>query len=132
MSSIFTKIINNELPAFRIFENDLIICILTIEPIQQGHCLVIPKTEVNHWMDVEENEFIEVYQQAKKIGKAIKMATGSKRVAQAVVGLEVPHFHLHLIPMWDPTDLDFKKSRPSSKEDLKKMQEKIVSCLNEI
>lgn len=130
MSSVFTKIINNELPAYRIFENDLVISFLTIEPIQLGHTLVVPKTEVNHWMDVNEEEYLEVYLQAKKIAKAIQKATGSKRVAQAVVGLEVPHFHLHLIPMWDPTDLDFKKSRPSSKEEMLMMQEKILSYLN--
>lgn len=130
MSSVFTKIINNELPAYRILENDLVISFLTIEPIQLGHTLVVPKTEVNHWMDVNEEEYLEVYLQAKKIAKAIQKATGSKRVAQAVVGLEVPHFHLHLIPMWDPTDLDFKKSRPSSKEEMLMMQEKILSYLN--
>lgn len=129
MSSVFTKIINNELPAYRIFENDKIISFLTIEPIQLGHCLVIPKTEVDHWMDVNDEEYEEVYKQAKVIANAIKKATGSKRVAQAVVGLEVPHFHLHLIPMWDPTDLDFKKSRPSTAEQMKEMQEKILSYL---
>ena len=130
MSSIFTKIINNELPAFRVFENDQIISFLTIEPIHLGHTLVIPKTEVDHWMDVHDDEDLEVYKQAKVIAKAIKQATGSTRVAQAVVGLEVPHFHLHLIPMWSPSDLDFKKARPSSNEEMKLMQEKIISYLN--
>jgi len=132
MSSVFTKIINNELPAYRVFENDQVISFLTIEPINLGHCLVVPKTEVDHWMDVSDNEYFEVYKQAKIIGKAIKSATGSTRVAQAVVGLEVAHFHLHLIPMWDPTDLDFKKSKPSQPEEMKKMQEKIISCLNNL
>lgn len=130
MGSIFTKIINNELPAYRIFENEKIISFLTIEPIQLGHTLVIPKTEVNHWMDVPETEYIEVYKQAKIIAKAIQKATSSTRVAQAVVGLEVPHFHLHLIPMWDPSDLDFKKARPSSKEDMEMIQKKILSFLD--
>ena len=130
MSSIFTKIINNELPAYRIFENEKVISFLTIEPIQLGHTLVIPKTEVDHWMDVSEEEYTEVYKQAKVIAKAIQKATGSTRVAQAVVGLEVPHFHLHLIPMWDPTDLDFRKAKPSTKEEMHLIQEKILSNLN--
>ena len=130
MSSVFTKIINNELPAYRIFENEKVISFLTIEPIQLGHCLVVPKTEIDHWMDVPEDEYREVYQQAKRIACAIKKATGSTRVAQAVVGLEVPHFHLHLIPMWDPSDLDFKKARPSSAEKMSEIQEKILSCLD--
>lgn len=130
MSSVFTKIINNELPAYRIFENDKVISFLTIEPIQLGHCLVIPKTEVDHWMDTDDQEYLEVYKQAKVIARAIQQATGSTRVAQAVVGLEVPHFHLHLIPMWDPSDLDFKKAKPSSEEDMKMIQEKIIKYLN--
>ena len=92
MPSIFTKIINNELPAYRIFENDKIISFLTIEPIHPGHTLVIPKTEVDHWMDVPTDEYQEVYFQAQKIGKAIQKVTNSTRVAQAVVGLEVPTF----------------------------------------
>ena len=129
MDSVFTKIINNELPAYRILENDKVISFLTIEPIHLGHCLVIPKTQVDHWMDVNEDEYFEVYTQAKKIARAIKKATNSTRVAQAVVGLEVPHFHLHLIPMWNPSDLDFKKARPSSAEEMKTMQEKILQHL---
>jgi histidine triad (HIT) family protein len=130
MPSIFTKIINNELPAYRIFENDKIISFLTIEPIQPGHTLVVPKTEIDHWMDVPESEYQEVYNQAKKIAQAIKLVTGSTRVAQAVVGLEVPHFHLHLIPMWEPSDLDFKKARQASKEDLILIQKKLTSALD--
>jgi histidine triad (HIT) family protein len=129
MSSVFTKIINNELPAYKIFENDKIISILTIEPIHLGHCLVIPKTEVDHWMDVQDDEYLEVYKQAKVIARAIQSATGSTRVAQAVVGLEVSHFHLHLIPMWEPSDLDFKKSKASTKEEMKEIQDKILSYL---
>ena len=130
MSSIFTKIINNELPAYRIFENDKVISFLTIEPIHPGHTLIIPKTEVDHWMNVPEDEYKEVYFQAQKIGKAIQKVTNSTRVAQAVVGLEVPHFHLHLIPMWQPSDLDFKKATPATSDDLKLMQEKILGELN--
>lgn len=130
MPSIFTKIINNELPAYRIFENDKIISFLTIEPIHHGHTLVIPKTEVDHWMDVPESEYQEVYNQAKKIAQAIKNVTGSTRVAQAVVGLEVPHFHLHLIPMWKPSDLDFKKAKRASDEELTNIQNKLTNELN--
>ena len=130
MSSVFTKIINNELPAFRIFENDKVISFLTIEPINLGHTLVIPKTEVDHWMNVQDEEYFEVYSKAKVIAKAIQKATDSPRVAQAVVGLEVPHFHLHLIPMWDPSDLDFKKASPSTPQEMEMMQKKIISHLN--
>ena len=130
MPSIFTKIINNELPAYRIFENDKVISFLTIEPIHPGHTLVIPKTEVDHWMDVLKDEYQEAYFQAQKIGKAIQKVTSSTRVAQAVVGLEVPHFHLHLILMWTPSDLDFKKAKRANDEELMIIQQRLTIELN--
>ena len=131
MSSVFTKIIEGSLPCYKLFENDKIMSFLTIEPIQLGHALVIPKTEIDHWLDVDDETYLEVHRQAKVIGKAIQQATNSPRVAQAVVGLEVPHFHLHLIPMWTPDDLDFRKAKPSTQEEMKTMQERILKHLSQ-
>ena len=85
MSSVFTKIIEGSLPCYKLFENDKIISFLTIEPIQLGHALVIPKAEIDHWLDVDDETYLEVHRQAKVIGKAIQLATNSPRVAQAVV-----------------------------------------------
>ena len=99
-------------------ENDLIISFLSIAPIQLGHTLIIPKQEIDHWIDVDDESYFEVYRQAKVVGTAIHKATNSPRVAQGVVGLEVPHFHLHLVPMWGPDDLDFKKAKSRSESEL--------------
>jgi len=129
MSSIFTKIINGELPCYKLLENDLIISFLTIAPIQLGHSLIIPKKEIDHWIDVDDDSYFEVYRQAKVIGSAIHKATNSTRVAQGVVGLEVPHFHLHLVPMWTPDDLDFKKAKSRPDEEMQAIHQKILSYL---
>ena len=129
MSSIFTKIIHGELPCYKILENDLIISFLTIEPIQLGHSLIIPKKETDHWIDVDDDSYFEVYRQAKIIGLAIQKATNSPRIAQGVVGLEVPHFHLHLIPMWAPDDLDFRKAKSRPDEEMQSIHQKILSYL---
>ena len=129
MSSIFTKIIKGELPCYKILENDLVISFLTIAPIQLGHALVIPKKEIDHWLDVDNESYFEVYRQAKTIGTAIQKATNSPRVAKGVIGLEVPHFHLHLVPMWDHDDLNFKKAKSRSDEEMRSIHEKIMSHL---
>ena len=131
MSSVFTKIIEVTLPSYKLFENEKIISFLTIEPIQKGHALVVPKTEIDHWLDVDDDTYLEVHRQAKVIGKAIQKVTDSPRIAQAVVGLEVPHFHLHLIPMWAPDDLDFRKAKACSQEEMKMVQEKILTHLSQ-
>ncbi|MGZ3694903.1 MAG: HIT family protein [Bdellovibrionota bacterium] len=129
MASIFTKIIAGELPAYRIFENDLVISFLTIDPIRGGHTLVVPKTEVDAFMDVSNPEYQEVFRVAQIIGKAIKTATGCERVGMAVQGFEVRHFHLHLIPMWSPADFDFKKATRMAPAQLEEMQAKIKAKL---
>ena len=130
MSSVFTKIINQELPCYKIYENDLIISFLTIEPTQLGHSLIVPKKEIDHWLDVEEPYFSEIFKYSKVIGKAIQKATMAPRIGTEIQGWEVPHFHLHIIPMWRPSDLDLRNAKPRSKEEMEAIQTKIVSCLN--
>lgn len=130
MSSIFTKIINGELPAYRLFENEHIISFLTIAPINPGHALIIPKIEVDHFSDVPEPYYSAVHQFAKPLSKAIKEVTGCVRVGSAVVGLEVPHFHLHLIPLFQASDLNFKNAKNASAEELARIQQAITEKLN--
>jgi len=132
MSSIFTKIINGELPCYKIHEDELTITFLTIQPIQLGHTLIVPKKEVNHFIDADDESFQRVFYNAKKIGKAIHKATGCKRVGAAIVGFEVPHFHYHLIPMYDASDLDFKKAKSRTEEEMKDIQNKITSALSSL
>lgn len=129
MASVFTKIINGELPCYKIHEDELTISILTIEPIHLGHALVIPKSEVNHWFDVPEKAFQQVQMNAQKLGKAIQLATGCSRVLTAAIGFEVHHYHLHLIPAWSMDDLNFKKAQKRSDTEMKQILDKIKSHL---
>lgn len=129
MSSLFTKIINGELPSYKIHEDELTISILALDQVNPGHVLVIPKMEVNHWFDVPENIFNRVNANAQKIAKAIIKATECPRVGTMVAGFEVPHYHLHLIPAWSIPDLDFKKAKRLSGNEMETIQNKIVSML---
>ncbi|MBX2995037.1 MAG: HIT family protein [Bdellovibrionaceae bacterium] len=129
MASVFTKIISGEIPSYKIHEDDLTITILTIEPIHLGHCLVIPKQEVNHWYDVPEAAYLQVQKNAQKVAKAIKAVTGCSRVLTAAIGFEVQHYHLHLIPAWSMADLNFSKASKRSETEMKEIQEKIRAAL---
>lgn len=130
MASVFTKIINGEIPCYKLHEDELTISILTIEPINLGHALVIPKQEVNHWFDVPELTSARVQLNAQKLGRALKAATGCPRVLTAAVGFEVPHYHLHLIPAWSMDDLNFKKASKRTDAEMKEIQKKITEQLN--
>jgi len=127
--SIFTRIMKGELPSYKIYENEHVFAFLSIDPIQPGHTLVVPRTEINHFSDVPEPEYQAVFAAAKPLSRAIQAASGCKRVGMAVVGLEVPHFHLHLIPLFGAEDLDFRKARRISEEEMKSMQVKITGKL---
>lgn len=130
MASIFTKIIQGELPSFKIHEDELTISILALDQVNLGHVLVIPKQEVNHWFDVPEKTYTQLQLNSQKIGKAIQKATGCPRVGIMVAGFEVPHYHLHLIPAWSIPDLDFKRAKRRSETEMKEIQDKIISILN--
>jgi histidine triad (HIT) family protein len=129
MPSVFTKIIQGELPAYKLHEDELTISILTIEPIHAGHALVIPKREVNHWFEVPEKDYLQVQINAQKIGKAIQAATGCPRVLTAAIGFEVQHYHLHLIPAWSMADLSFAKAHKLPEDEMKDIQAKILKHL---
>lgn len=132
MASVFTKIIQGELPCYKIHEDDLTISFLAMDQVNLGHTLVIPKKEVNHWFDVPEADYIRVALNAQKIGKAIMQATGCKRVLTTAVGFEVPHYHLHLIPAWSMADLSFAKAQRRSEAEMKDIQHKLVEALKSI
>lgn len=125
MASVFTKIINGELPAYRIYEDEKILSFLAIDQVNLGHTLVISKQEINHWTEVPEETYSHLHLVSQKIGKAILKATGSPRVGQIVAGFEVPHYHLHLIPAWSIPDLDFKRAKRCSETEMTDMMNKI-------
>lgn len=130
MASIFTKIINGELPSYKIHEDELTFSFLALDQVNLGHVLVIPKQEVNHWFDVPEKTYIQVQLNAQKIAKAIKSATNCPRVGVMVAGFEVQHYHVHLIPAWSIPDLDFKRASRRSEAEMKDIQKKIQTALD--
>ncbi|MBT4760286.1 MAG: HIT family protein [Bdellovibrionaceae bacterium] len=129
MASIFTKIINGEIPSYKIHEDELTYTFLNINPIQLGHLLIVPKQEVDHIIDADDESYLQVYKNAKIIGKALQKVTSCKRIGYAVQGFEVPHFHLHLIPMLSPEDFLFERQKPADNKDLGNICEKIIEAL---
>lgn len=128
MASIFTKIINQEIPSYKVFEDDLTYAFLDINPVQLGHTLIVPKVEVDYFLDVEDPYYSQVFKNAKTIGKAIHEATG-KRVGTIIAGWDVPHFHYHLIPMSGIGDLDLRNGKKRTEEEMKDIHEKITNIL---
>jgi len=130
MPTVFTKILNGELPSYKIHEDELTFSFLALDQVNPGHCLVIPKEEVNHWFDVSPEAYTRVGLNAQKIAKAIKAATGCPRVGVMVAGFEVPHYHMHLIPASSIPELDFKRAQKLSAEAMQEIQKKIIDALN--
>ena len=129
MSTIFTKIINNEIPSYKVAEDENFLAFLDVSPIAKGHTLVIPKKEVDLIFDLEAEDFKNLWSFAQVVAKKIGKAIPCTRVGVAVIGLEVPHAHIHLVPMQKIGDLDFGKVRLElSKEEYKKIQEAIVNA----
>ena len=108
MSSIFTKIINGEIPCYKIAENDDFFAFLDINPNAKGHTLVVPKKEVNKLFDLDETTYLGLMNFSRKVAFAIEKSVSCKRVGMTVIGLEVPHVHVHLIPLNSMNDIDFK------------------------
>ena len=127
MATIFSKIIKGEIPCYKVAENDKFFAFMDINPVQKGHTLVIPKKETDYIFDIEDNDLAEMMVFAKQIAVRIKSAIPCTKVGVAVIGLEVPHAHIHLVPMQKEGDLDF--SRPKLKlteEEFLDIQKKIA------
>ncbi|MBN9379624.1 MAG: HIT family protein [Chitinophagaceae bacterium] len=128
--TIFSKIIAGEIPSYKIAENDQFFAFLDIFPLREGHTLVVPKIEVDNFFDVPDTYLANLLLFAKPIAKAIEAAFPCNRCGLSVVGLEVPHAHLHLIPINSADDLNFTRGKLKlSPEQLKKAQEKILGHL---
>lgn len=129
MASIFTKIINREIPAHIVAENEHAIAFLDIHPLTKGHTLVIPKKEVDYFFDLDDETYMQVHLLAKEVAKALNKAVACKRIATAVIGLEVPHAHLHLIPINTMSDANFSNPKLQlSNEEMTIIAEKIKSA----
>ncbi len=110
MASVFTKIINGELPGRFVWKDERAVAFLTINPVKPGHALVVPRQEIDHWIDMEVDLAKHVMGVCHAVGKAIQEAFRPARVGSAIVGIEVPHVHVHLIPIDAIADLDFSKA----------------------
>lgn len=111
MASVFTKIVNGEIPSYKVAEDDNYYAFLDINPLAQGHTLVIPKHEVDYIFDLPEGEYAGLWNFASRVAKALGTAVPCKRVGIAVLGMEVPHAHIHLVPLQHESDLDFRKEK---------------------
>jgi len=111
MSSIFTKIVNGEIPAHKIAENDRFLAFLDVFPLVKGHTLVIPKKEVDYIYDLEDADLADLMVFSKGVAKAVKAAIPCARIGVTVIGLEVPHAHVHLIPINGVADMNFEKPK---------------------
>jgi len=128
--TIFSKIIAGEIPSYRIAENEKFFAFLDIFPLREGHVLVVPKTEVDKFFDLPDEFLSEMLLFAKPIAKAIERSFNCNRCGMEVVGLEVPHAHMHLIPINSANDLNFTKDKlKMTPEQMKKVQETIISNL---
>lgn len=128
--TIFSKIIHGQIPGYKIAENEKFYAFLDVYPLREGHTLVVPKTEVDNLFDLEEEYLSQLLVFAKPIAKAIEKAFRCNRCGISVIGLEVPHAHVHLIPINNANDLNFTQHKSkASDEKLKEAQEKILKYL---
>ena len=130
MASIFTKIINGEIPAYKVAENDEFLAFLDINPNVKGHTLCIPKNEVDKIFDLDDETYSRLMLFSKKVADAIEKAIPCKRVGMGVVGLEVPHVHVHLIPLNEMSDFSFQKKVSFSEREFEEIAEEIRKNLD--
>ena len=117
MASIFTQIIDGDLPGRFVWKDDRAVAFLSINPVKPGHTLVVPRAAVDHWIDLDTGLARHLMDVSQSVGKAIQRAFQPAKVGSAIIGLEVPHVHIHLIPIDAISDLDFSKADPNPKPD---------------
>ena len=115
MASIFTKIIQGELPGEFVWKDDSVVAFMSIAPLKPGHTLVVPRAEIDHWVDLEGAAIQHLAGVALHVGKAIQSGFDPVKVGSTILGLEVPHVHIHVVPIWTPFDLDFANADQNAK-----------------
>ena len=129
MATIFSRIVKGEIPCYKIAEDERFFAFMDINPVAVGHTLVIPKREDDYIFNLDDDEIGAMMVFAKKVAKAIEKAVPCKRIGVAVIGLEVPHAHIHLIPISQEGDMDFKKEHVHmNEEEFKEVQKRIVEA----
>ena len=133
MSTVFTKIINGELPGRFVYEDDEVVAFLTIQPMTQGHTLVVPRAEIDQWQDIDKAQLGRVMSVAQLVGKAVCRAFDADRAGVIIAGLEVPHLHVHVFPTRSLSDFGFANvDQNPSPESLDEAQTKIKAALAEL
>lgn len=133
MASIFTKIINGEIPSYKVAETAHCYAFLDINPLGAGHTLVIPKKEVDYLFDLDDDSYLHLQMTAKKVAKAIKAVVPCNRVGVAVIGLEVPHAHIHLVPINEMGDINFAKPKVKMEaQELSELAAQISSAFEQL
>lgn len=127
MPSIFSKIVSNEIPSYKVYENENFLAFLDINPLKKGHTLVIPKIEVDYIFDLKSKEYQELWNFAKLVANGMKRVIKCERISIVVMGLEVPHAHIHLIPLDSMQDIDFSQPKLNLSSD---QMNKIASLIN--
>ena len=129
MASIFSRIVAGEIPCYKIAENELFLAFLDVNPLVEGHTLVIPKKEIDYLFDIDDEMYLGLMAFAKRAAIAVKAVVPCKRVGVAVIGLEVPHAHIHLVPLQVMNDINFSKAKLNpSADQLSQMAAKISSA----
>jgi histidine triad (HIT) family protein len=130
MASVFTLIMEGTIPGHFVWRDDVCVAIMTIQPIRAGHVLVIPREEIDHWNDVPADVAAHLMQVSQKIANALKKAFPSKRVGLMIAGLEVPHTHIHLVPIDSMSDVNFAFAKNADADSLAQAAEKIKTALD--
>ena len=130
MASIFSRIIAGEIPSYKVAENEHCYAFLDINPVQAGHTLVVPKREADYIFDLTEDEYLELQRFARRVALALKAAIPCRKVGEAVIGLEVPHAHIHLIPLTNESDMDFRHKESLTPEEMKQIAASIAEAYN--
>ena len=130
MASIFSKIISDEIPAYKVLENEYFLAFLDIFPLAKGHVLVIPKKETDYLFDITSDEYLELWRFAQQVAIAMDKVIDCKRIGVAVIGLEVPHAHIHLVPLNNVSDINFERPKLKfSEAEMKSVADLIKSAI---
>ena len=130
MSSIFSKIVSGEIPAYKVSEDEHHLAFLDISPLAKGHVLVIPKKETDYLFDITSDEYLELWKFAQKVAKGMDKVIACERIGVAVIGLEVPHAHIHLVPLNNVSDINFERPKLQfSEAEMKSVADLIKSAI---
>ncbi|MEZ5175693.1 MAG: HIT family protein [Acidimicrobiia bacterium] len=131
MPSVFTRIIDGDLPGHFVYRDDVCVAFLSIEPLRRGHTLVVPIQEVDHWLDLDDASVNHLLRVSRTIGEVLQAVYNPRKVGLMIAGLEVPHVHIHLVPINQPHDLDFANAAPASSDELALEASRIAAGLAE-